>query len=157
MSYLVNGIEAKKVGVLLEPSTYDADITPVDMQRGKTAYVKGEKLTGTGRCFESAVYGSGKVQLLQDENGNDTYGLSILTTIKPNIIFLSSTETGDIILQTAHIVNLENDIPTVIGVNHSASGDVTVTYDNNRLKVYLGDTKNNTTRLRYFLGKDNKI
>ena len=51
MSYIVNGIEATQVGVLLEPSTYDADITPENMQRGMTAYAKGKKVIGTGKCF----------------------------------------------------------------------------------------------------------
>lgn len=157
MSYIVGGVKAKKVGVLLEPSTYDADITPENMQHGMTAYARGEKVVGTGKCFEFAGYGSGKIQLLQDGDGNNKYGLSIISKGKPNLIFLSSTGTGDIILQTNHIVDLAGDTPVVIGTNYSASGKVTATHKNGRLIIYLENTESQSTRLRYFFGKDNEI
>lgn len=157
MSYIVNGVKAKKVGVLLEPSTYDTDTSPVDVQHGAVYYAHGERRVGTGKCFEFAGYGSGKIQLLQDEDGNKKYGLSIVSKGKPNLIFLSSTDTGDVILQTNHIVDLAGDTPIVIGTNYSASGKVTATHKNGRLIIYLENTESQSTRLRYFYGKDNEI
>lgn len=38
--------------------TDDADLVSSDMHIGKTAYVKGRKITGTGRSFAYAMYGS---------------------------------------------------------------------------------------------------
>ena len=48
------GKKISRMGALTEPSTYDADITPENMQRGMTAYAQGKKIVGTGKCFEFA-------------------------------------------------------------------------------------------------------
>lgn len=42
----------------MHTDTDDANLVPSDMHSGKTAYVKGRKITGTGRAFAYAMYGS---------------------------------------------------------------------------------------------------
>lgn len=157
MSYIVNGIEAKQVGVLLEPSTYDADITPENMQNGMTAYAKGKKVVGTGKAFEEAGYGKRTIAAIRDTYGNEKYGISIFTEIKPNLLFIASTTEGDVVLQTNHILDLAENETISIGVNHSASGDLKVSYDGTHLKFYFENTDNKKTKLIYFFGKDNHI
>lgn len=41
-----------------EMSTSDATVQPSDLQSGVTCYARGQKVTGTGRSFEFAMYGS---------------------------------------------------------------------------------------------------
>lgn len=39
-------------------STNDADVIASDLQAGKTCYARGKKITGTGKSFEFAQYGT---------------------------------------------------------------------------------------------------
>lgn len=137
--------------------TYDADITPENMQHGKTAYVKGKKITGTGKAFAVAGYGRGMVLPLRDTEGNEKYGLSIFTKTKPNIIFLASTTTGDIVLQADHIFELAENEAVTIGVNRTTSCDVKIFYKESFLNIYFENVEDIETRLIYFYGKDNEI
>lgn len=41
-----------------EVSTNDCDMVASDLQAGKTAVARGQKITGTGKCFSFAFYGS---------------------------------------------------------------------------------------------------
>lgn len=145
------------VSVLTEPNTYDADITPENMRHGMTAYAKGKKVTGTGKAFAFVNYGEGQLQKLQDEDGNERYGFTIFSKIEPNLIFITPTETGDIVLQTNHVVDMKTYKPIAIGVNHTASGNVIAIYKENRIKIYLENTQDNLTRLKFFCGKDNDL
>jgi hypothetical protein len=42
-----------------EMDTNDCDMVASDLQAGKTAVAKGKKITGTGKSFEFAFYGTG--------------------------------------------------------------------------------------------------
>lgn len=64
----------------IHTDTDDANITAPDMQSGMTAYAKGVKLTGTGKCFRFATYG-------KTETNVATY---VPNTI--NTVIISSTE-----------------------------------------------------------------
>lgn len=146
-----------KIGKLIGLETYEGNITPPDMQYGTIGFAKGKKVVGTGKAFEKAGYGSGDVQLLLDENGNERYGLSIFTKTAPNIIFLVPMTTGDISLQTEFIVDLANEKVCEIGVNHTATGKIFAFFEGNRLNIYLENIKNQKTKFYYFYGKDNKL
>ena len=137
--------------------TYDADITPENMQHDTVAYAKGERVIGTGRCFEKAGYGQGTVLPLTDMDGNERMGLSIFTRIKPNILFLASTGNGDIVCQTMSILELSENEATEIGFNHTATGNVNAYHDGSFLHIFFENIEDTETRLLYFYGKDNKI
>ena len=130
---------------------------PADVQSGRVYFANGEKHVGTGKAFEKAGYGSGEVQLLFDEKGNEKYGLSIFSKTAPNIIFLVPMTAGDISLQTEYTVDLANANVCEIGVNHTASGKIFAFFEQNRLKIYLENIENKKTKFYYFYGKDNKI
>lgn len=46
--------------VSYDVNTDDATVTPASMQAGVTAYAKGTKITGTGKAFKFASYGTSK-------------------------------------------------------------------------------------------------
>ena len=63
-----------------EMDTNDASLQPSDMQAGVTAYARGQKITGTGKCFSFASYGA------WETNSSDI----VPTTI--NVIHVGSTD-----------------------------------------------------------------
>lgn len=130
---------------------------PEDVQGGRVYFANGEKHIGTGRCFECAGYGSRKIQSVLDENNNKRYGLSVFTEAVPNIILITSTTSGDVILQSKIIVSLEDDATETIGANHTSQGKVFALYKNNRLIIYFDKTEDSETKINYFYGKDNLI
>lgn len=46
-----------------EQNTNDCDMIASDLQSGKTAVARGEKITGTGKSFEFAFYGRGMTNI----------------------------------------------------------------------------------------------
>lgn len=155
MSYIVNGIEAKQVGVLLEPSTYDTDTSPVDVQHGAVYYAHGERRVGTGKCFEYAEYGFSRVKEVEDENGDVKYGLSFATDDENNILIISPMSNGDTIVQTNFLLSKEGT--TQIGENLTAGGNVYAYSTGKSVVIYFENISETKTRLLYFLGKDNEI
>ena len=154
--FLPNKKRIKGVFIQNAPNTYDADITAPEMQRGKTAWVKGKKVVGTGKAFERAGYGTRRVLRTTDLAGNEKYGISIATDTPPNILFLAPTTTGDIPLQTTHLLELPKNEAVTIGINQSTTGEVKAFYDGERFCVYFEDIENTKTKLIYFYGKDNQ-
>lgn len=155
--FLPNNTKIKGVFIQNAPNTYDADITAPDMQQGKTAWVKGKKVVGTGKAFERAGYGARRVLRITDLDGNEKYGISVTTDTSPNIIFLAPTTTGDIPLQINHLLELPKNEAVTIGINQSTSGEVKAFFDGERLCVYFEDIENTKTKLIYFYGKDNQV
>lgn len=155
--YIFNGKKIKKVGVLSEPNSYQATLTPENMQCGMTAVVKGKVIEGTGKCFEKASYGERTTSLISDVDGNEKYGISIHTTVRPNVIFIIPTTTGDIILQTNHIFELADNKATEIAINNTTLGKINVFYNDNRLNICFENIANTETKIKYFYGKDAQL
>lgn len=130
---------------------------PEDVQRGRVYFANGQKLVGTGKAFAVAGYGTRKVQSVLDENNNKRYGITIFTEPAPNLIFITPTTSGDIVLQTKITVNLEEEAVEEIGTNHTSQGAVRAFYKNDRLTIYLEEIENVNSKINYFYGKDNKL
>lgn len=56
MKLMLGGTPVKKM--MIHNDTMDATMVASDMQAGVTAYANGQKITGTGKSFEFASYGS---------------------------------------------------------------------------------------------------
>lgn len=150
--------KAHYVSVLTEPSTYDADITPENMQRGMSAYAQGKKVIGTGKCFAFVVYGQEIVYPIFDEEGNERYGLLIEQSCDTNVIFISSTTDSDAITQDVFIPKEVQEGKAVrIGENKATHSDIFAFQIDGALIIYGTDFSNANTRINYFIGKDNKI
>lgn len=158
MPAFLQGKRISRMGALTEPSTYDADLTPVDMQLGKTAYVQGEKITGTGKCFEFAEYGQSSIYPIFDENYNMKYGFLIEVGNGANVVFLSSTTDGDIVVQDVFTVNETKEGEAVkIGENKTTLTDINAFHLDGFLVIYCVDIADENTSLNFFVGKDNTI
>lgn len=156
MSMYFLGGKVHHVGALTEPSTYDADITPENMQRGMTAYAQGIKVIGTGKAFEFAEYGSKVATTITDSNGAKRYGFKLDVGANANVVFVAPSKTGDIVLQNKFLVTIIEGEEIAIADNYSAGGELRAYYDE-RLIVYLTEYTGKPTILRYFVGKDNAI
>lgn len=137
--------------------TSDADITPVEMQHGRIAYANGEKVIGTGKCFEFAVYGSYAVRKIIDSEGKERYGVIFHVGENANVVFVAPTIYGDIVLQENYIVNIKNGEVVKLGNNSSSGGEINAYYDKDKIVIYLTNFSQNKTILRLFVGKDNEI
>lgn len=158
MSYIVNGKSVKNVGLITEPSSYGLTATPENMQAGTTAVVGGERIEGTGRAFEFALYGQYDVDLIFDENGNDVYGVMIQIGSGCNVVFISSNSNGDMISQDSFIFTIPNDGRSIkIATNRTSSENIYAFYLNGYLFVYSSVLMNQKTSINYFIGKDNLI
>ena len=157
MSLHLGNTKYKGVFVQNAPNSYQTDITPADMQSGKTCVSKGQVLTGTGKAFEFAEYGSYLVRKITDSKGNKLYGVPLDVGENANIIFIAPSSTGDIVLQENFIVDIKSGEITNLGINHTTGGEINACYENNRVIVYLTDFSTNKTILRIFVGKDNAI
>lgn len=155
--FLPNNKKIKGIFIQNAPNTYDADITAPDMQRGKTAWVKGKKVVGTGKAFAFAEYGSYLVRKISDSEGNERYGVSFGVGENTNVVFIAPTSDGDIVLQENFLVNIKNGEITTLGINHTTGGEINACYDKDRLIVYLTAFSKKRTVLRFFVGKDNAI
>ena len=137
--------------------TYDADITPENMQHGTSAYAKGKKVIGTGKAFAFAEYGSKLVKAFVDSNGIERYGFACYVGENTNIVFVAPSTTGDIILQTEYKVSINAGEETSIAENNSTGGKVKAFYDKDRVIVYFTDFSQKRTIVRIFIGKDNAL
>lgn len=56
MKLMLGSTPVKKM--MIHNDTQDATMVASDLQAGVTCYAKGQKITGTGKCFSFATYGS---------------------------------------------------------------------------------------------------
>lgn len=138
--------------------TSDADITPPDMQKGKTAYVNGKKIIGTGKAFSFAEYGRAFLDIVIDENGNEKFGFQVETKSDANVVFFSTTANGDILTQNKIFLTYKTENKAEqVGVNISTQGGVYFLKQDNYINIYIEDVQNSDTFINYFVAKDEMI
>lgn len=145
MKMIYNGAPIKSLNVKhYEMSTQDATLKASDMQAGITAYARGQKITGTGKCFEFARYGA-------FETNNSTY---IPTGI--NVIEIASTEYGiKHSIQLSVMKNIDFTVPQTVGtvVVSNTENPIVVQYN----APFLTISCDENVALEIFYGKDNYI
>jgi hypothetical protein len=62
MKLMLGNTPVKKM--MIHNDTQDATVVASDLQAGVTCYAKGQKVTGTGKCFEFACYGIHETNLI---------------------------------------------------------------------------------------------
>ena len=145
MKMIYGGVPVKSLKVRhYEMDTNDCDMIASDLQAGKTAVARGQKIVGTGRSFEFANYGSIKTNLPMIIP-NTINIIEIASTIYPikSAITLTATK------------NLDFSVPQTIGyiVVEDVENPINVVVDNNMLTLSC----NITATLQVFYGKDNYI
>lgn len=127
-----------------EISTNDCDMVASDLQAGKTAVARGQKITGTGKSFEFASYGDFKT--------ND----SVYVPSSINVIQVSSTNEPIKLAMTLNDMRYNNfNTPVEIGsvfVN-GAYYPISVVVTNNILTISCEQD----IALEVFYGKDNYV
>ncbi len=157
MSIYFQGKKISRLGALTEPSTYDANTPPADVQSGAVYYAQGKRCVGTGKAFEFAKYGSKVIRKITDNNGVQRYGASFGVGENANVVFVAPSKTGDIVLQENYLVTIQEGTEVKIANNHTTGGELKAYYDGVQLMIYLTQYSNNPTILRFFVGKDNHI
>lgn len=65
MKMIYGGTPVKKLNIShYEMNTNDCTMVASDLQAGVTAVARGQKITGTGKCFEFACYGDYETNLI---------------------------------------------------------------------------------------------
>lgn len=127
-----------------EMDTNDATLISSDLQAGVTAYARGQKITGTGKSFEFANYGS------LDTN------LPMIVPSMINVIEITSTAypiKSSILLND--MKNIDFTMPQVIGyaIVNSVEKPITITVNSGILTLSCDQT----ITLQVFYGKDNYV
>lgn len=139
MKLMKGGMPIKKT--MIHNDTQDATMVASDLQAGVTAYSKGQKIVGTGKCFSFAIYGS-------------------MYTNRPWIIptTINIIEIGC----STNPVQLSKELNSMVNVNFTEPQDVasividgvsypiTVSVVNNKLTISC----EKSVKLQVFYGKD---
>ena len=136
----VNSLKVKHY----EISTNDCDMIASDLQAGKTAVARGQKITGTGKCFEFASYG----ELFTNEDW------FIPTAI--NVVQISCLDYPfQTIVDMRNTTNLDFSTEQIIGnlIVDNVAHPIKVSVLNNILTIACDVT----IALQVFYGKDNYV
>lgn len=124
-----------------ELNTNSATVTPSDMQSGITCFAKGQKVTGTGKCFEFAMYGSWVTNLpIAIPSMINTVQIGCADYPVRTIVSVHDTKTCDFSApQTIAEIIVDGEIyPLIVSVQNEM---LTITCDH-------------TIRIELFYGKD---
>ena len=128
-----------------ELNTNDCDMVASDLQAGKTAVARGQKITGTGKSFEFACYG----------NFNTNEGI-ILPTSSINVVHVSSMEYAvKSHMPLASMKSVDFSTSQLIGaiIHNNVEHPISAIVQNGELLISCDIT----TGLETFFGKDNYI
>lgn len=143
MKMIYGGVPVNSLKVRhYETNTNDATLQSSDLQAGITAYARGQKITGTGRCFEFAYYGAFKTNSMN-------FVPSIINTVE--IASLDYPIKHSIAL--SDMVDVDFSVEQNIGVViiDNIEYPITMTIENSILVLNC----EKTFTLEVFLGKDN--
>lgn len=133
-------VSSMKVGT----NTDDATFVASDLQAGKTGYSMGRKVTGTGKSFEFANYGSIDTNL----------PLTIPSAI--NVVEIASTIYPlKSAISFSEIVNVDFTTPQTLGYIFIDDIEYPITITANNGMFILSCDK--ATKLQFFYGKDNYL
>lgn len=135
----------KKVNIKqFDVSTNDATVFPSDLQAGVTCYARGQKITGTGKCFEFATYGAMKTNaFIPVQSGINVIEVSCLNY--PTQLILPLSEMKNIDFSTSQLlakVIVDGD-----------EYDITAKVEYGMLTISCSQT----IWLQVFYGKDNYV
>lgn len=126
----------------LDIDTNDADIVPSDMNAGSTAYARGQKITGTGKCFSFATYGT------FSSNGSIPIPVTSINTVVlcSDVYFVKMSTT--MLNFKEYDFSVDNEIATITvnGTNYPISMKI----DNGNLVL----TCSENVSIEAFFGKD---
>lgn len=134
----VNSLKVKHY----EINTNDCDMIASDLQAGKTAVARGQKITGTGKSFEFASYGG--------FNTNEV----IYVPSDINVIQITSTLYPiQMTVGVADATTLDFGVEQLIGniIVNNTEYPITVSVTNNLLSINCDIS----TTIQIFYGKDN--
>lgn len=127
-----------------EMDTNDATMFASDLQAGVTAYARGQKIVGTGKCFEFASYGSLRTNTPTPVPSNiNTIQIGCVEYPVQTAITIADSHTVDF--------STEKILGNII-INNVAH-PISVTMSDNMLTVSCS----NTIYLEIFYGKDNYV
>lgn len=125
-----------------ELNTNDCDMIASDLQAGKTAVARGQKITGTGKCFEFASYGI------------TTTNIQSFVPTSINVVEITSTEhpiKGLIGFDTMVDVDFTTEQTIAVVIIDNVEYPITVKVEG---YILTFNCEKNIS-LNYFIGKDN--
>ena len=142
MKLMKGGTPIKKT--MIHNDTQDATMVASDLQAGVTCYAKGQKVTGTGKSFEFANYGSLKTN-------SKTYIPSII-----NVVELTSLEYP--VKHTIQLYDMKNvDFSTTQQVGMVVVDNIEYPISVSVVSHMLTISCEKTFYLQVFYGKNNYI
>lgn len=127
-----------------EQNTNDCDMIASDLQAGKTAVARGQKIVGTGKSFEFAFYGM--------VEANDI--IPVPNNI--NVVEVACmTHPVQLSIELSEMKNIDFSLPQTVGsvIVDGVSCPITVQVEYNILTIGCPAS----VRLQIFYGKDNYI
>ena len=125
MKMIYGGVPVNSLNVHhFEMDTNSATVQPSDLQAGVTCFARGQKITGTGKCFEFANY------------GRMSTNLPMYVPSEINVIEVASTEHSiKSSISFSNMTNVDFSIPQVVGqINVDGSDvDIVATIESNFL------------------------